>query len=353
MSDEKPSIEERIRRDVNSILTTTGRVPKLVYLVNQIDADTLVPAGRKAPVRLQLATSGGMVSVAVDRWCPIGSVHRVYECSCGALFSDDREKCSVCMMNSLAETICELRSKPAISTTCARCSATIDPAAVEQHHERCFMVGDRVRWSSLADGRWVADGSVTEVNGRTVAIRVLSVGANNMANTLVIGGSTRVSCDAIRHIQRPGQAIVYTQPGYNGVAQLDETQPTLSARLGHLKHGPGGSGLSGPCDADCRKCQVERDRELEDAMEQFTPILPPGVDPLDVKYGGVTLRHLLTISEACRREGHPNYRAAWRRLSDEQRAAVSAHWSQQLRARISAAKERDSLTVRVDLQDEE
>lgn len=79
--------------------------------------------------------------------------------------------------------------------------------------------------------------------------------------------------------------------------------------------------------------------------------LPKSTDPLDVKHGGVTLRHLLRIDEARRREGHPNYRTAWLRLSDDQRAAVSAHWSAELRAKVAAAKERDRQQITVDGDD--
>lgn len=257
------------------------------------------------------------------------------------------------------DVLMDLPCRPAtVTTTCARCSATIDPAAVEQHHERCFRVGDYVRWTNEYHAKWhAADPRWFE----GVATKVYDSGQGTIGvGVLIERGSTQYSpgdhvsytnAANLRHIQRPGQAIVYTQPGYNGVAQLDEKQPTLSARLGHLKHGPGGSGLSGPCDADCRKCQVERDHELQDAMEQPAPTL----------YDGLTLG-------ACYRRWFDN-RAALERgepivsMTTEQIAAAKSVYASApgkihsfaLRARISAAKERERLSVtycEVDVEDE-
>jgi hypothetical protein len=71
-------------------------------------------------------------------------------------------------------------------------------------------------------------------------------------------------------------------------------------------------------------------------------------DPLDVMYDGYTLRHLLGWDEAFRRrDALPVKR--W--LTPAQRAAISAHWSAQLRARIAASTERERNRVCVDLQD--
>jgi hypothetical protein len=77
------------------------------------------------------------------------------------------------------------------------------------------------------------------------------------------------------------------------------------------------------------------------------------IEPLDVAHGGVKLRDLLKIDEERRREGHPNYRAAWLRLSDAQRGAVSAHWSAELRAKVAESKERERRRVTVDMETDE
>jgi hypothetical protein len=62
---------------------------------------------------------------------------------------------------------------------------------------------------------------------------------------------------------------------------------------------------------------------------------PKPIDPLDVEYDGVKLRHLLSDDEVYRRDHIPlPYRVV---RTATQRAAVSAHWSAQLRAKIAAS----------------
>jgi hypothetical protein len=96
---------------------------------------------------------------------------------------------------------------------------------------------------------------------------------------------------------------------------------------------------------------------------------PPRVDPLDVKYDGVTLREVATAYEMLQREHHLVQRnargdivrygesmPAWfmrnGAFTPVQRAAVAAHWSAELRAKVTASDERDRNQVLVDLQDE-
>lgn len=75
-------------------------------------------------------------------------------------------------------------------------------------------------------------------------------------------------------------------------------------------------------------------------------------DPLDVEYDGWTLRALLKLDAAARRE---NVTAQVSRscFTPAQRAAVSAHWSAELRARVAAAKakERERVVLDVDPED--
>ena len=74
-------------------------------------------------------------------------------------------------------------------------------------------------------------------------------------------------------------------------------------------------------------------------------------DPLDFVYDGITLRNLLDIDQRDQREeGGPRRRA---RRTEAQRAAVSAHWSAQLRAKISASKQAETNRVRCEIQDVE
>lgn len=238
----------------------------------------------------------------------------------------------------------------AVTTTCARCSSTIDPAAVEQHHERCFVVGDWVRLDMLG----------CHLTGKVQSVTpdVITVIPNAMHGEWYTGKvgkpfTIRINDNSLknlRHIQRPGRAaaeptmccICGKRDTVSWECDHGKEQPTLSARLGHLKHGPGGSGLAGPCDADCRKCEVER--------EVTSPPTQTPTDPLDVEYDGWKLRDLLEAEEHSRHEGKTDkvgwaMAGGWRCATPGQRAAVSAHWSASLRARISAAKERERLTV--------
>lgn len=82
--------------------------------------------------------------------------------------------------------------------------------------------------------------------------------------------------------------------------------------------------------------------------------MPRPVDPLDVLHDGVTLRVLVDCDEAAQREGCRFWQCGARKMfpTPSQRAAVSAHWSAQLRAKVAATADRDRNRVLVDLQDE-
>jgi hypothetical protein len=71
------------------------------------------------------------------------------------------------------------------------------------------------------------------------------------------------------------------------------------------------------------------------------------IDPLDVTYDGRSLRWCLAIDTAVQRHDDRYFT-----LTSAQRAAVSAHWSAELRAKVAASAERDRNEVRIDLQDE-
>jgi hypothetical protein len=69
--------------------------------------------------------------------------------------------------------------------------------------------------------------------------------------------------------------------------------------------------------------------------------------PLDVEYDGMTLRDLLAIDRLVRMETvrgmHP--------FTPSQRAAISEHWSAELRAKITAGKQAERARVVVDQED--
>ena len=110
---------------------------------------------------------------------------------------------------------------------------------------------------------------------------------------------------------------------------------TLSARMGHLKHGPGGSGLEGPCDPDCAKCERERMVEAaRSAPNGFTDAMRE----VDVQHQRA-VEHLATPSDALTLWGdeaaaYRALQAASRRALEAQQAHAAA--SSDLRAAIEA-----------------
>lgn len=67
------------------------------------------------------------------------------------------------------------------------------------------------------------------------------------------------------------------------------------------------------------------------------------VDPLDIEYDGVRLFKLLEIDERQRQERHAGARQGLGMpFTPAQRAAVSAHWSAQLRAKVQASAKADA-----------
>lgn len=73
------------------------------------------------------------------------------------------------------------------------------------------------------------------------------------------------------------------------------------------------------------------------------------LDSLDVEYDGVTLRVLLE-HDRFRQQERSLATSPWLSTTPAQRAAVSAHWSAQLRAMVQASEERNHNRVRVDLE---
>jgi hypothetical protein len=75
-------------------------------------------------------------------------------------------------------------------------------------------------------------------------------------------------------------------------------------------------------------------------------------DPLDVLYDGISLRTLIKCDENSRREGSPHWCNGSQKMgTPAQRAAISAHWSAQLRAKIAEAAETERRRVLIDVDD--
>lgn len=76
---------------------------------------------------------------------------------------------------------------------------------------------------------------------------------------------------------------------------------------------------------------------------------PKPIDPLDVEYDGVKLRVLLLAAQGAARE---QVTPLARSFTPAQRAAVSTHWSAELRAKVDAAKQQDRNQVTMEHNDD-
>jgi len=198
-----------------------------------------------------------------------------------------------------------------VKQLCARCrtefqftsSDTNVDAVLAAHQERCFAVGDWVRWTPQphCQDNWFEGEVIGTTHGRVDWILVnktdlLAPSSRPIGEGVRVGSKIDPSVcpGAIRRIPRPGQEV----------ATVDN-----------------------PCD-------------------QF-----------DVKYDGVTLLGLLIADENARRETPLHCMPLWYRINDgftpAQRSAVSAHWSAQLRARIAARQEaeRNAVVLEQDAED--
>lgn len=351
------NIEDRIRSDVQSILIETGRMPRLVYLVNPLDADTMVPGDIAAPSVFQLLTSGGVVTVMTDKWRPRGGVTRAYKCTCGSLFVDDRSrsgKCSGCMMTTVARTVQEMtkpmhddlyintpsgkiklttsvtlgpgefRIEQLAATTCARCSHTfmsrpdgfVDEALeneIAAHQERCFVAGDAVYVDTPSiTGTGVVAGLVAP---GLAAIKMDERGKHYEAGTrLAFGTST------LRRTPHPQQVEVVTRAGrLHAVYDL--------ARRGEITTEQAKELLTMP-DLEIKAPTIE------------TPVL----------YDGLTAEECLARFLKSQREVlHRTYAKLW--LTPDQLVAARDLWSAQLKAKLAASAEAGRLQVRIDSSD--
>ena len=276
------------------------------------------------------------------------------------------------------------------STTCARCSATIDPAAVGQHHERCFVVGDWVRWWPLGRGPHevrYSDVCVADIlDGSPYTAVIDSHGPRWSSKDGLNGQRVLVNRGTVRHIQRPGQAV-------REIREQEHHRFVRGAESGPKR--------IGPPDETCRICLCDPrntvhhateckrphrgaecgcavkvdDPELQDAMERADPLLASNAacscDPMDkcphdgeipglkafkiaapTLYDGLTAEQCLERYTVMQRSDAPGFRPT-HTLTPTQITAARDLWSQQLKQRISAAKERERLTVRIDVQDED
>lgn len=97
---------------------------------------------------------------------------------------------------------------------------------------------------------------------------------------------------------------------------------------------------------------IDHDHIAEQALSRLPrpPAKLPAIDPLDVEYDGLTLRFLLARDSLSQREDLFLYGVF--RCTTAQRTAVSAYWSAELRKRVESAKERERLSVVIDMGDD-
>ncbi len=262
--------------------------------------------------------------------------------------------------------------RAATSTTCARChhaftarpDGFVDEALdneIAEHRERCFVVGQNIRWQ--ADPNSWADGAVLSLSESLAIVKVWAVSREWTAFYAcpLVGQTRGVARVDIRRIPRPGQEVsrdgTWRCQGRTAGSQCSETM------LADGKPYPMGWRCSkhDACttyvgDGDwCAFCTIGPSKHRK-ASKSIVPLDDMLADELDTKYDGVTLRDLLLQDALIRRDSQ--IRHAWFviqdcKWTDTQRAAISAHWSAQLRARVQASSEQERCRVRVELQCEE
>lgn len=339
------TIEEFIRDDASKVFEQRVRLPKLAYLVNPDDMRKICLRSGSQAVdceRMTLHTPAGYVTVVKDLYHPVGETHRLTVCPCGnlTLYRSTVEKCPGCMQSVAYSYTGTFRIEP-------------DPPDLAER--RADRIAGHQRAEAMRSGwtgdSWVACGCATP--GECPKATCTN---HRLAPRCVGPRLTKSLRDCATAAAKAQQSAAMRMAALRPDA-------TLSARLGHLKHGPGGSGLEGPCDVDCLKCAVEnvaKARFWHLAMPVGDPEfkreysglwVDPPVDPLDVAYDGVKLRELLEIDARRRDERNP-----YRTLTPAQRAAVSVHWSAELHAKVAASaaadKEREQRRVLIDLDPE-
>lgn len=331
---EGQTLEELIRQDVNTIAAMTGQLPRLAYMVHPVDMQAMLRAQHSQAIDCkwyELHCDVGCIRVVKDANHPKGSTHRFTICTCGAYFlgfgyKSTRSECDAC-------------SKPT-APRCDQCGGYCEPGleAIAARHLKC---SPPISYAKLLKRPWVhpvqydpwaAYAGVDRTADREMLAGAVLAASPRPAGQFIID-------EIMRQQQELAAKALPTEQGLLVAGMADacreptkmRSDATLSARLGHLKHGPGGSGLEGPCDDGCPKCKSETDASR--SMDVEKPI-----DPLDVEYDGVTLRELI-------RQDTENIRhdrltmtgvSAWKFTTD-QRAAVSAHWSAELRAKVAAS----------------
>lgn len=206
------TIEECIRDDVHDLMVKTGRVPRLAYMVNPVDAAAMLArlpfvGGSQIddgkPTWFEMLTEAGYVRIVADPNHPTGAAHRFIVCKCGglALYTPGIKQCLNCL------TLKPRPYAPGEKMT-DRHPDSVIARVVEETIEEAWRrfdreypnseikIGDRVRWwpqvtwlgTPAADARY-SDGIMVDRD----VIRIESHGPNGWSSKDGLVGDWR-SC---------------------------------------------------------------------------------------------------------------------------------------------------------------
>jgi hypothetical protein len=220
-----------------------------------------------------------------------------------------------------------------------------------QHTADCpglpIRAGDHVRHEPIK-GLPYADGVVLRVGVGFANVRITS---GNALGLWGVGDVAALSTGNLRRIPRPapesrGEALPLVARASPSVIRvhchgkmLDRSQCHETATVSTPQEAMMAGGWR--CAAHTAPPTVET---------PWMKVTGPPSDPLDVKYDDVSLRTLLTAARGAARD---QVTPLARSLTTAQRAAVSAHWSAQLRAKLAASEaERKSREVSIRCEQE-
>lgn len=241
----------------------------------------------------------------------------------------------------------DIRPGTAVFTTkCARCDVSLvytdstRDAEAEAHKAKCFVKGDRVRWTSPVSPDCWADGVIVNRHAMVPAfnVEIHSVCSGRTPGNAYVGSICPVGTDRLSHL-----------PQYDSVQHL--------LRVNHASIGAPRS----PDDP----CRISGIPDMDGPVRiSASGALPAGlsadrdyavqngrlVDPLEIEIDGMSLRYWVGRDQ----EGRQG--KSYPRMPTAARSAVSAYWSAELRAKVAKSeadrKAREvSVVIGLDVED--
>lgn len=225
-------------------------------------------------------------------------------------------------------------------TKCAACAATLSfpcptegedtdgiNRALADHAKVCearpLEVGDWVRWTPLnaeIPNRWL-DGVLTECSPPNARMSVKAEWPG-WENRRPLDRIVQIGLRQLRRIPRPVDEVKAGTVRAAHAAYVAVAQPSVIA--------------SDDMPLDTARAVWRQPPTIE---TPWMKVGDPAPDPLDVKIDGATLRSLVEIGQCSAREmPHGGTATPVRpRLTPAQRAAISAHWSADLRIKVAAS----------------